>query len=107
MDNPLQFREIIRLADMLACAGVPFTLHRHLDGWQLIYPVKDHKPVSVIQHSYSYGGPQDKLELEGLRTLAEKKADAIMGFMSAEEVFARISRHWRRAADEQKNPRAL
>lgn len=107
MKNPLQFREIIRLADMLAGAGVPFTLHRYLDGWQLIYPVKDAKPVSVIQHSYSYGGPHDKLELEGLMTKAEKKADAIMGFMSAEEVFNRISKHWRLATDEQKDPSAL
>ena len=107
MNNPLQFREIIRLADMLAGAGVPFTLHRFLDGWQLIYPVKGEKPVSVIQHSYSYGGPQDKLELDGLETPAEKRAHAIMGFMDAEEVFRRISKHWRLATDEQKNPSAL
>lgn len=101
MNNPQQFMEMIRLADMLAGAGIPFTMHRYLDGWQLLYSPKGQKPVSVIQHSYSYGGRDDRLELEGLMTKAEKKADAIMGFMTAEEVFKRIQKHWRDVEDGQ------
>lgn len=107
MTNLLHYKEILSLADMLTGAGIPYEMHPLYDGWQLIYAPPREKPVSVIEHAYSYGGPLDQLEINGLLTQAEKKADAIMGFMTAEEVFERIHKHWRNVTDEQRDPAAL
>lgn len=53
--------------------------------------------MDAIEHYVSYGNEQDKLEIMGLLTPEEKKNDSVLGYLSAEEVFSRINRHWKEA----------
>ena len=103
MDANPEYREIMELANMLAGAGIPFDLVRLYDGWRLRYYSIDAEMCSVIEHQYSYGGRSDMLEIRGLLTPEERKTDSVVGFMTAQEVFARISKHWRMVDNEQKN----
>ena len=100
--NP-EYKEIMALANMLAGAGIPFDLTRLYDGWRLLYYSSDAELCSVIEHQYSYGGRSDMLELRGLLTPEEKKYDSVVGFMTAQEAFSRISKHWRSVDDGQRN----
>lgn len=43
------------------------------------------------------GMSMDKLEIMGLLAPEEKKTDSVLGYLSAEEVFSRINRHWKEA----------
>lgn len=90
--------EIERLRRMLMEAGIPFDFEKHavIAGWQLSYPANTVKEriCSVIQGERSYGGRANKLEIAGLLTDEEREGDDVAGWLTAEEVFARIKRHW-------------
>lgn len=49
---------------------------------------------SVIEHDGSYGKHVDKLELYGLLTEEERSYDEVKGYLTAEDVFARIANHY-------------
>lgn len=94
-----RFQEIIRLDDMLDEANICHGFHRLFDGFQVIY-CKDGKQIAdVIEHSYSYGSVADKLEIMGLLTPEEEAVDNVKGWLTAEEVFARIEKHWNGGVD--------
>lgn len=94
--NPA-YKEILRLEQMLIEAGIPHTCERNHDGWQVCYPVNEVSPeriISVIEHYGSYGKDDDKLEIMGLLTPDEAEWDSVLGYLTAEDVFERIRKHW-------------
>lgn len=91
-----RYKEILRLDAMLNERHIPHICQKFMDGWQVIYPEDGKKRVmDAIENYGSYGQEQDKLEIMGLLTQEEKKVDSVLGYLSAEEVCARIERHWR------------
>lgn len=96
-----EFTEIKRLHAMLDEAGIPndfwATSVNHEKCYHLYYPKAgaDVTVCSVVQSLYSYGGEDNRLEIMGLLTDAEKEEDDVVGWMTAEEVFARIAFHWK------------
>lgn len=88
------YKEILVLEKMLTEAEIPHTLHRLLDGWQVIYPEEGEKRVvDAIEHYGSYGKDEDLLEIMGLLTPEEEEDNSVLGYLSAEEVFKRIWNH--------------
>lgn len=89
------YQEILKLDKMLTAANIPHTLVKMFDGWQVIYP-KDgaRRVMDAIEHFGSYGNEQDKLEIMGLLTPEEKKNDTVLGYLTAQDVFKRIKKHW-------------
>lgn len=88
--------EILRLDEMLTEAGIPHTLDRMFDGWQVCYPTNMRGPdmvMDVIQHQGSYGNSENKLEIMGLLTPEEEKHDSVSGWLTAEDAFERIRKH--------------
>ena len=93
-----RYQEILRLDAMLTEKQIPHTCQKVMDSWQVIYPQDGKKRVmDAIEHCGSYGNEQDKLEIMGLLTQEEKKNDSVLGYLSAEEVFSRIDKHWKEA----------
>lgn len=84
--NPSDYKEIHRLAKMLANAGYTIDLHRAFDGWQIW--VMEPK-ISVIEHFGSYGSQDDLVEIGFL--LNERYGD-VEGHLSAEEAFKIIEK---------------
>lgn len=48
----------------------------------------------MAEHDGSYGRTDDKLELMGLLTKEESECDEVEGWLTAEDVFNRISKHY-------------
>lgn len=99
-----RYTEIFRLKKMLENAHIPFEWLEHggdKQGYQICYPEKGEKRVcSVIEHQYSYGSERDLLEIMGLLTPEEEKdwgGDTVLGYLTADDVFSRISAHWEKA----------
>lgn len=99
-----RYTEIFKLKEMLEDAHIPFEWIEHggdKQGYQICYPEKDGKGVCfVIEHSYSYGSERDLLEIQGLLTPEEEKdygGDTVLGYLTADDVFSRISKHWEKA----------
>ena len=91
------YQEILKLDEMLTEADIPHTFGRLFDGWQICYPSNFGTPdfvMDVIQHSGSYGSAEDKLEIMGLLTSEEEEQDAVVGYLTATEVFERIYNHF-------------
>lgn len=86
--------EILNLKDKLEENGIPFEFRMLYDGFQILYPNKNDKICSVIQHKFSYGGTDDELEIMGLLTDEELTHDEVVGFLSCNEVFQRINSHY-------------
>ena len=104
------YKEIFKLKEKLEEANIPFVLKEHKDyrqGYQILYPEAGEKRVcSVIEHRFSYGHENDLLEIAGLVTGEEETYDSVVGFLTAENVFLRIKKHWEEKmtkADELKN----
>lgn len=86
--------EMMRLANMLGCANIPYDMGESFSGLHICYPNAENVVCSVIQHSFSYGGRDGKLEIMGLLTDEEEEYDSVVGWLSAENVFERISKHF-------------
>lgn len=95
-EEPLNgfYVEILRLHRMLVDAGIPCQIRRLYDGWQVEYPGSEHRMLSAIETRYSYGHTYDTIEIMGLLTPEEEDEDSVLGSLSAEEVFARIKKHF-------------
>ena len=94
--NP-KYPEIIKLHNMMEEAGTPHTFERDFDGWQLCYPIKrpsEECIMDAIQKRGSYGADNDLLEIMGLLTPEEAEEDSVVGYLTAEDVFQRIKKHW-------------
>ena len=95
-----QYNEILKLKTMLKEAGIVFDfyqrkeLHDEWDGYQICYPADAGRVCSVIEGALTYGGLCDRLEIMGLLTKEERKDGTVKGWLTAEDVFARIKKHW-------------
>lgn len=89
------FDEIVYLHSMLTCACIPHDFRPLYGGYQVLYYDKDGKVVcSAIQHYGSYGGTSGFIEIMGLLTASEAEGDDVVGWLTAEDVGARIQLHY-------------
>ena len=95
-ENKEKYKEILRLKCMLEKEKIPFKFSELFGGYHIVYPNNQFTECSVIEHNYSYGREQDLLEIKGLLTKNEKKYDYVLGYLSAEEVFKRIKKNWKK-----------
>ena len=89
------YTEILKLDKMLTDAKIPHTLDRFLDGWQVCYPNNDGRVADAIQHFGSYGNTENLIEIMGL-VKPEETSDSVLGHLTADDVFNRMSEHYRR-----------
>ena len=95
----MNYTEIFKLKEMLEEAKIPFVwkeLKDFFNGFHIYYP-KDGKECvcSVIEHKFSYGNEKDLLEIMGLLTKKESKNDSVVGYLTADNVFKRIQKHYK------------
>ena len=88
------YTEILKLDKMLTDANIPHTLDRFFDGWQICYPNNDGRVADAIQHYGSYGNTENLLEIMGL-VKPEETSDSVLGHLTADDVFNRISEHYK------------
>ena len=87
--------ELLKLRKLLRKEGIPFeSIHSEWVGKMyphLYYPQRENFICSIICHPYAYGYYNGLLEIMGL---VEDTEDSVEGYLSAEEVFERIKRHY-------------
>lgn len=94
----LDCTEIFKLHNMLTAAKIPHTFLSGIHGgYQVYYPFyKRRKPVcSAILHAHSYGAFVGKIEIMGLLTEEEANESPVLGYLTADDVFKRIEKHWK------------
>ena len=79
---------------MLNTVNIPFEVFGYFDGAVLKYPSIEKEVCSVICHKGSYGHAKGLLEIMGLLTEEEEACDAVVGWLTAEDVFTRIAEHY-------------
>ena len=86
-----KFKEIQKLHDMLTEADIPHVFGFDPDnvGFYVGYEGK-HEICDAVEHMFSYGNDEDKLELMGMLTEEELLTDTVAGHLTAEDVFNRI-----------------
>lgn len=91
--------EIEKLANMLKCAGIPFERDddpRNMPPYyrmrRIKYPSRADEICSVIEGLGSHGNQANLLEIRGLLKPCEGKD--VAGWLTAENVFARIEEHY-------------
>lgn len=90
-----KYTEILKLDQMLRDKGIPHELRRLADGWQIVYVIGGVTIADVIQTWTSCGHKDNLLELMGLLSGDERQEDTVLGWLTAEEVFKRINRHYK------------
>ena len=90
------YTEILRLDEMLTDANIPHVLEKFLDGWCVLYPTKENAIADAVEHYGSYGNSANLLEIMGLITPEEEEHDSVLGHLTADDVFARMSEHYHR-----------
>lgn len=94
------YTEILKLKYLLKEENIPFEFieRKDFNGYQILYKensIPYRVICSVIEHDFSYGNEEDKLEIQGLLTEYEmNNCGSVVGFLSAEDVFYRIKEHW-------------
>lgn len=108
----MEYKEILKLKEMLEKANIPFkftddlfnTKSIHIELRQQIQDaIKDQYPAYSIQiikngkvlcdaveHTLSYGNKEDLLEIMGGLTEEEQENDSVLGYLTAKEVFKRF-----------------
>lgn len=106
-----KYTEIFKLKEMLEQAEIPFVYTDRsfslntpfFDGtmkiahYHIEYPEgvpTDKRICSVIQGFGSYGSQANLLQIMGLLTPEEKQDNSVCGWLTAEEVFERIKKHY-------------
>ena len=84
-----RYNEILSLKGMLEKAKIPFVFSKLFGGYHIVYPNNNFTECSVIEHDYSYGREQDLLEI------MNRKQNDVLGYLTAENVFQRIEKHWK------------
>lgn len=103
-----EYKEILKLDEMLNEAGIPHTITKYLGGHLIRY--FGHNPIpkngangfvrgvtcTVVQTDFSHGHTRDLIEFTGLMSEEEIKecGDDFMGDQTAEAVFERIKQHY-------------
>lgn len=85
-----EMRKLIRRMDM---ENIPYEAIELCEGVQVGYPNLDKFICSVICHKFSYGWQDGLLEVMGLVDV-DKVGDVVEGYLTADEVFERISNHY-------------
>lgn len=83
------------LVDKLTIANIPFELTDDVmdnENNQIWYPSRENSICDVICHEYSYGSKDGLLEIMGL--VDEDWDDDVEGYLTVEDVFARIYTHY-------------
>lgn len=94
-----KYNEIFKLKDMLERAKIQFKFSELMGGYHIVYLEDGGECVcSVIEHDGSYGREKDLLEIQGLMTKEEleETQDTVLGYLTAENVFQRIKKHWKK-----------
>ena len=94
--------EMTTLIDKLEIARIPFAVQvDDFDCLHVMYPDnwKNGCKCSVICNKYSYGGKEGLLEIMGLLTEEEAEYDEVAGYLTADNVFARIYTDYINSAD--------
>ena len=99
------YTEILKLDKMLSEANIPHSLERFMDGWQVCYPKSENRIADAIEHCGSYGNTANLLELMGLLTSEELEHDAVVGGLTADEVFKRFKEHYENTVKEKEHDR--
>lgn len=91
-------KEIDRLAMLLSEDNIPFEKNEtHAYGIEMAgikYPNSKNFVCSAIQGDYSFGGKENLIEIMGLLTPEEEERDEVVGYLTADEVYKRIKKHW-------------
>lgn len=109
-----KYTEIFKLKGMLEKANIPFDWRdgTHIfecigeEKYQIEYPCTyrdGERECSIIQGYGTYGAEQNLLEIMGLLTPEESEQDSVCGWLSAENVFERIKKHWEACNDTGKS----
>lgn len=95
LDPNIDFAEMDKLEQLLVEADIPYEKERMFGGKHLTYPRKgDDQVCSIILHKGSYGRHNGLLEIMGLLTDKELAYDDVAGYLTADDVFGRIKKHW-------------
>lgn len=88
--------EMNKLAHMLAVTCIPYEVVKQTmyGTFKICYPAEVGCICDVVCNPASYGHQDGLLEIMGLLTPDERKMDSVIGWLDADEVFARISRDW-------------
>lgn len=86
----MAYTEITRLHVMLEDNRIPHLFRRLYDGWQVCYPEDKERKISAVQHCFSYGAHENRIEIAGGITPADGTSDIVLGHLTAEDVFGRI-----------------
>lgn len=89
-----KYTEILRLKEMLEKEGIPFVFKPQFDGYTIKY---DDSTCSIIEHTGSFGEEKNLLEIMGLLTKKERADNIVLGYLTAEDVFKRIQKHYKNA----------
>lgn len=89
-----EYHEILVLEVRLCDDKIPHIFQPHMGGWRIAYPNDEKVVCSAIEHNGSYGRENDKIEIMGLLTEEESECDSVVGWLTAEEVFNRIKKHY-------------
>jgi len=81
-----KYTEIIKLHDLLIEANIPHEFENFMNGYQ----VRLNDDVDAVQHFGSYGEEQNLIEIMGGVTQEEHEHDSVLGYLTADEVFARF-----------------
>ena len=88
-----------KLLMMLSESDIPFEIKYWKDSKmfgknvvQIFYPSIDNRICDVICHKFSFGYDKGLLEIMGL--VSKDCYDDVEGYLTAEEVFNRISNHY-------------
>ena len=99
----MAYTEIFKLKRMLEEAEIPFVFSdnvydkKHMLHIQYPNASDEERVCSVVQGYGTYGGDVDMLEILGLLTKREKRNNnAVAGWLSAENVFKRIQKHYKK-----------
>lgn len=84
----MKMSEMSKLFLLLADADIPFETREIFGTMQICYPSFDDLICDAICHQYSYGYEQGLLEIMGLADPGI--GDTVEGYLTADEVFARI-----------------
>lgn len=82
--------EIKKLADGLLEKGIAFTFIVLHDGYQIVVnnPKTNHYEWDAVCHNFSYGHDEGLLEIMG--TIVENELDNVEGWLTAEDILARL-----------------
>lgn len=102
----VDYKEIFKLKVMLDNASIPYEFidRSYVISNEIKYPSyqiivykqssKD-RLISVVEGFGTYGGQDDLLEIMGCLTEKEEQEDSVLGFLTANEVFERIKKHFK------------